>query len=234
MVSCRGSPTIRCWSSRRWHGCAPSAFGDTSWPTVSGVRGRPLHYRWSGCAPHRSSRRRSLGVRAVDNVAITAFDVRSTLDAGRRGPDSQVGTAYLEIANFAAKPQTVHITMSAARRQIAESNTRSGAQAKRTGRLCRSLVRGSRSSTRMSTRPTTRSMWTTMGMRGLLGHVRLSVVVVGDHTEWIRRLLVATLTSARRLSRRRPIGSAAEDVTIFDRWAPAEMSAHAGTLFRAA
>src|SRR4051812_13063754 len=102
---------------------SPSAFGDTSWPTVSGVQS--VHFITDGAVPHHLDRAIIVHsvFESVGNVAITAFDVRPSLTAARRGPDSQVGTAYLEIANFAAKRQAVHITMFRGTAKVADTRT---------------------------------------------------------------------------------------------------------------
>jgi hypothetical protein len=208
----------------------PSAFSDTSWPTVSGVQS--VHFITDGAVPHHLDP----GVvihsvfEPVNNVAITAFDVRSTLSAGRRAPDSQVGTAYLEIANFGARPQTVHVTMFRGQRKIADSNTDLAA-----GEAYRQVV------------PLARQ-----GDPALHAHIDaadnaldvdddgyawiararpLSVVVVGDHTDWIRRLL--TGDPDIRATYITPAGyrNGGQDVAIFDRWAPATLSTQPALYF---
>jgi hypothetical protein len=198
---------------------APSAFGDTSWPTVSGVQS--VHFITDGAVPHNVDR--SVVVHSVfepvNNVAITAFDVRPTLTAARRAPDAQVGTAYLEIANFATKPQRVHITMLRGKAKIADATAELAA-----GEAYRQVV------------PLTRQ-----GDPGLHAHIDapdnaldvdddgyawiararpLSVVVVGEHTEWLRRLL--TSDSDIRVTFVPPAAyqKGREDVVIFDRWSP--------------
>lgn len=199
---------------------SPSAFGDTSWPSVSAVQS--VHFITDGAVPHHLDR--SVVVHSVfepvNNVAITAFDVRSTLTGGRRGPDSQVGSAYLEIANFAAKSQPVHVTMFRGKTKIADAKTDLAA-----GEAYRQIV------------PLTRQ-----GDPALHAHVDasdnaldvdddgyawiararpLSVVVVGDHTEWLRRLLTAEPDVRPTFVPSGTYHYSGENVTIFDRWAPA-------------
>jgi len=106
---------------------SPAGYGDTSWPSVSGVES--VHFITDGAvARHLDA---SIVVHSVfepvGNVAITAFDVRSTLAPGRRGPDAEVGTAYLEVANFALQPQKVHITIARGQSTIADTRTDLGA-----------------------------------------------------------------------------------------------------------
>jgi hypothetical protein len=209
---------------------APSAFADTSWPTVSGVQS--VHFITDGAVPHHLDP----GVvihsvfEPVNNVAITAFDVRSTLSAGRRGPESQVGTAYLEIANFGAKPQTVHVTMFRGKGKIADSNTDLAA-----GEAYRQVV------------PLARQ-----GDPALHAHIDaadnaldvdddgyawiararpLSVVVVGDHTDWIRRLLTGDPDLRPTYIAPALYRDGGQDVAIFDRWAPATVSTQPALYF---
>ena len=208
----------------------PSAFSDTSWPTVSGVQS--VHFITDGAVPHHLDP----GVvvhsvfEPVNNVAITAFDVRSTLSASRRGPDSQVGTAYLEIANFGARPQTVHVTMFRGQGKIADSNTDLAA-----GEAYRQVV------------PLARQ-----GDPALHAHIDaadnaldvdddgyawiararpLSVVVVGDHTDWIRRLLTGDPDIRATYITPAVYRSGGQDVAIFDRWAPSALSTQPALYF---
>jgi hypothetical protein len=208
----------------------PSAFADTSWPTVSGVQA--VHFITDGAVAHHIDPAVVVHsvFEAVDNVAITAFDVRSTLTAGHRGMDSQVASAYLEIANFAAKPQTVHITLSRGKTQVGESNTSLAA-----GEAYRQIV------------PLTRQ-----GDPALHAHVDasenaldvddegyawiararpLSIVVVGDHPEWIRRLLANDPDVRATFVAPAAYRNTHEDVTVFDRWVPAEMPTHPALYF---
>ena len=67
---------------------------------------RALHHRWRGCAPLDPSVVVHSVFEPVANVAITAFDVRSSLGSDRRGPARRSPKAYLEVANFAPAPQT--------------------------------------------------------------------------------------------------------------------------------
>ncbi len=201
---------------------APSSSGDTSWPTVSGVES--VHFITDGAVPrHPDSTVVIHSVfEPVGNVAITAFDVRSTLAPGRRGPESQVGTAYLEVANFAPKPQRVHITMFRGKVAIADSSTELAA-----GEAYREVV------------PLTRQ-----GDPALHAHVEapdnaldldddgyawvararpLDVAVVGDHSEWLKRLLAGDPDIRATFVAPADYRAGRDDITIFDRWAPPSM-----------
>ena len=198
---------------------APSAFPDTSWPSVPGVDS--VHFITDGAMSHHLDM--SVVVHsvfeAVGNVAITAFDVRPTLAPPRRGPDVQVGSAYLEVANFSAKPQTVHITMSRGNTKIADSNTPLAA-----GEAYREIV------------PLTRQ-----GDPSLHAHIEgsdnalevdddgfawiararpLAVTVVGDHTEWMRRLLTSDPDVRATFIPPSSYQGGRDEVMIVDRWAP--------------
>ena len=69
------------------------------------------------------------------------------------------------------------------------------------------------------------------GLRGSLGRVRYSVVVVGDRPDWIRRLLVSDPDVRATFVAPGAYRNAREDVTVFDRWAPAEMPSRPALLF---
>jgi hypothetical protein len=209
---------------------SPSAFGDTSWPTVSGVQS--VHFVTDGAAPHHLDP--SVVIHSVfepaNNVAITAFDVRSTLTAGRRGPDSQVGTAYLEIANFASKPQTVHVTMFRGKGKIADSNTSLAA-----GEAYRQVVplarQGDPALHAHIEAPDNALDVDDDGYAWIARARPLSVFVVGEHTDWIRRLLTSDPDIRATFWSPATYRDGGQDVTIFDRWAPATLSGQPALYF---
>jgi hypothetical protein len=209
---------------------APSAFGDTSWPTVSGVQ--TVHFVTDGAVPHHLDR--SVVIHSVfepvNNVAITAFDVRSTLTGGRRGPDSQVGTAYLEIANFASKPQTVHVTMFRGKGKIADSNTNLAA-----GEAYRQVVPLARQgdpALHAHIEAPDNALDVDDDGYAWIGRARpLSVFVVGEHTEWIRRLLTNDPDIRATFWTPGTYRDGGQDVTIFDRWAPPTVSGQPALFF---
>ena len=208
----------------------PSAFADTSWPTVSGVQ--TVHFITDGAVPHHLDR--SVVIHSVfepvNNVAITAFDVRSTLSPARRGPDTQVGTAYLEIANFAAKPQTVHITMFRGKGKVADSRADLAA-----GEAYRQVVplarQGDPSLHAHIDAPDNALDVDDDGYAWIARARPLSVLVVGDHTEWIRRLLTSDPDVRAMFTTPAGYQSAGHDVTIFDRWTPSTLSAQPALYF---
>ncbi len=209
---------------------APSAFGDTSWPTVSGVQS--VHFITDGAVPHHLDP--SVVIHSVfdpvNNVAITAFDVRSTLSAARRGADSPVGTAYLEIANFGAKPQTVHVTMFRGKAKIADSNT--GLAAGEAYRQVVPLARQGDPALHAHIDAPDNALDVDDDGYAWVARARpLSVVVVGEHTDWIRRLLTGDPDIRATYITPTMYQNAREDVAIFDRWAPAAVSTQPALYF---
>lgn len=202
---------------------SPAGYGDTSWPAVSGIES--VHFITDGAVPRHLDP--SVVVHSVfepvGNVAITAFDVRPTLAASRRGPDAEVGTAYLEVANFSPKPQTVRITMLRGKTTIADSRTDLSA-----GEAYRQIVplarRGDPDLHAHVEAPDNALDVDDDGFAWIARARALSVVVVGEHTEWLRRLIAGD-PDVRAVfvtpSTYRPAG---EDVAIFDRWAPSSLS----------
>ena len=202
---------------------SPVGYGDTSWPAVSGIES--VHFITDGAVPRHLDP--SVVVHSVfervGNVAITAFDVRPTLVAGRRGPDVEVGTAYLEVANFSPKPQTVHITMVRGKTTIADSRTDLAA-----GEAYRQVVplarRGDPDLHAHVDAPDNALDVDDDGYAWISRARPLSVVVVGEHTEWLRRLVGADPDVRATFVTPSTFRASGEDVVIFDRWAPSTMS----------
>ena len=202
---------------------SPVGYGDTSWPAVSGIES--VHFITDGAVPRHLDP--SVVVHSVfervGNVAITAFDVRPTLVAGRRGPDVEVGTAYLEVANFSPKPQTVHITMVRGKTTIADSRTDLAA-----GEAYRQVVplarRGDPELHAHVDAPDNALDVDDDGFAWISRARPLSVVVVGEHTEWLRRLVGADPDVRATFVTPSTFRASGEDVAIFDRWAPSTMS----------
>jgi len=202
---------------------SPAGDGDTSWPTVSGIES--VHFITDGAVPRHLDP--SVVVHSVfepvGNVAITAFDVRSTLGAGRRGPEVEVGTAYLEVANFSPKPQNVHITIVRGKTTIADSRTDLAA-----GEAYRQVVplarRGDPDLHAHVDAPDNALDVDDDGFAWIARARPLSVVVVGEHTEWLRRLVSGDPDVRALFVTPSTYRAAGEDVAIFDRWAPSSLS----------
>jgi hypothetical protein len=201
-----------------------AGYGDTSWPSVSGIES--VHFITDGAvARHLDA---SIVVHSVfepvGNVAITAFDVRSTLAPGRRGPEAEVGTAYLEVANFALKPQKVHITIARGQATIAETRTDLAA-----GEAYRQVVplarRGDANLHAHVEAPDNALDVDDDGFAWIARARPLAVVVVGEHSEWLRRLLTGDPDVRATFVSPSMYRASGEDVAIFDRWAPATLSA---------
>ena len=202
---------------------SPAGYGDTSWPAVSGIES--VHFITDGAVPRHLDP--SVVVHSVfepvGNVAITAFDVRPTLAASRRGPDAEVGTAYLEVANFSPKPQTVRITMLRGKTTIADSRTDLSA-----GEAYRQIVplarRGDPDLHAHVEAPDNALDVDDDGFAWIARARALSVVVVGEHTEWLRRLIAGDPDVRAVFVTPSTYRAAGEDVAIFDRWAPSSLS----------
>ena len=201
---------------------SPAGYGDTSWPAVSGIES--VHFITDGAVPRHLDP--SVVVHSVfepvGNVAITAFDVRPTLAASRRGPDAEVGTAYLEVANFSPKPQSVRITMVRGKTTIADSRTDLSA-----GEAYRQIVplarRGDPDLHAHVEAPDNALDVDDDGFAWIARARALSVVVVGEHTEWLRRLIAGDPDVRAVFVTPSTYRAAGEDVAIFDRWAPSSL-----------
>jgi hypothetical protein len=166
----------------------------------------------------------------VGNVAITAFDVRPALGAPRRGADVQVGEAYLEVANFSAKPQNVHITMSRGTTKIADSRTPLAA-----GESYRQIVplvrQGDPALHAHIEGPDNALEMDDDGYAWIARARPLAVTVVGDHTEWLRRLLGGDPDVRATFIPPSSYQGGRDEVLIFDRWAPSQQPAQPALYF---
>lgn len=202
---------------------SPAGYGDASWPAVSGVES--VHFITDGAVARHLAP--SVVIHSVfepvGNVAITAFDVRSTLAPGRRGPDAEVGTAYLEVANFSLKPQNVHITMLRGKTTIAD--TRADLAAGEAYRQVVPIARRGDPDLHAHVDAADNALDVDDDGFAWIARARpLSVVVVGEHTEWLKRLLSVDPDVRATFAAPAIYRSAGEDVAIFDRWAPPELS----------
>ena len=209
---------------------SPSGDDTSSWPVVSGMDS--VHFITDGAVARLFDG--SVAVHsvfeAIENVAITAFDVRPALGPGRGGQPLPVAEAYLEIANFAPQAQEVHIVLKRGDVTIGDSRIDMAA-----GEAYRQVIPLSR-----------------QGHAALIAHVeadrnaleidddgfawiaraqRLSVVVVGEHTEWLRRLLTADADVRATFVAPSAYRPGREEVVIFDRWAPASPPGQPALLF---
>jgi Ca-activated chloride channel homolog len=198
----------------------PSEADAGAWPAVGGVDA--VHFITDGASLRPLDR--AVVVHSVfdpvPNVAITAFDVRSLIGSDRRAPASQIAEAYLEVANFAPAAQQVRITLLRGNATVAEDRVEIAA-----GEAYRQVLpipRAGDPALRARVQAPQNAVDADDESYAWIDRAqRLSTVVVGEHTEWLRRLLSAdpdvratfVVPSDYR-------GAGPEDVTIFDRWAP--------------
>jgi hypothetical protein len=201
-------------------GLAPSAADASRWPAVAAVDA--VHFITDGASARRLDR--SVIVHSVfepvPNVAITAFDVRPALGPERRGSAAQIAEAYLEVANFATAPQQVRIQI--ARGNVTINDSRIDMAAGEAYRQVIPLARPGDAALRARIEAPQDALAADDEAFAWIDRAeRMSVVVVGEQTDWLRRVLAAdpavrgtfVAPSAYR-------GGGREDVTIFDRWAP--------------
>lgn len=197
----------------------PAGADDTSWPAVAGLDA--VHFITDGAVARQLDPAVIVHsvFEPVGNVAITAFDVRSTLAPDRRGPASQVGQAYLEVANFAQKAQRVHITLFRGNTTIADNQVDMAA-----GEAYRQVIALSRHgdpALRAHVEAADNALDVDDDGFAWIARARLlSVRVVGEHTEWLRRLFAGDPDVRATFVSPAEYQSGGEDVTVFDRWAP--------------
>jgi hypothetical protein len=212
---------------------SPAGGDATSWPQVGD--GDAVHFITDGTIARLMDA--SVVVHSVfepaANVAVTAFDVRPSLDS------RYAGNAYLEVANFAPAPQRVRVTLT---RGTAAVFDRSFDMA--SGEALRQVIplaRGAGPSLRAHVEaPSNALAIDDDAFASIDGAQPLSVTIVGSQTNWLRPLLEpdpglrATFVdpSAYRPGQsNRGDGAGADGVLIFDRWAPPDAPERPALLF---
>lgn len=199
----------------------PSGEDDSTWPAVSGTA--TVHFITDGAVARPLDRH--VVVHSVfepaANVAVTAFDVRPSVSAAQRGRVPIVGEAYVEVANFAAAPQKVRVVIARGNATLSTQEIQMGA-----GEAYRETFpvagRGDPALRVHVEAPDNAVAIDDDGFAWIDGAKPLSVTVVGSQTEWLRRLLAETPDVRAAYVLPAAYRASGQDVTIFDRWAPAD------------
>jgi len=199
----------------------PSGEDDTAWPSVSGID--TVHFITDGAVarpldPH-------VVVHSVfepaSNVAVTAFDVRPAVLPAERGRPMIVAEAYVEVANFAPRPQNVRISLARGTTPISARDVQMGA-----GEAYRETLpiagHGDGALHVHVDAPDNALAIDDDGYAWIDRAHPLSVMVVGTQTEWVRRVLSENPDVRVAYVSPAAYRAAGQDVTIFDRWAPSE------------
>jgi len=208
----------------------PAGADATSWPHAAGLDA--VHFITDGAVsrPIDPSVIVHSVFEPVGNVAITAFEVRPSLAPDQRRPGSQIGEAYLEVANFAAKAQSVHITVVRGKTTIADNRVAMAA-----GEAYRQVIALSRQgdpALRAHVEAAENALDVDDDGFAWITRARLlSIRVVGDHTEWLSRLFAGDRDIRATSVSPAEYTEGGEDVTIFDRWAPPSPSPHQAIYF---
>ena len=199
---------------------APSGEDDTAWPGIAGADA--VHFITDGAVARPLDR--AVVVHSVfepaSNVAVTAFDVRPGMLGAERGKPLVLAEAYIEIANFAARAQKVRMSVVRGSAEIAKHDIEMGAgEAYRetldiSGRGDPALHLHVEAGENALTIDDDAYAWADRTRP-------LSVLVVGTQTEWLRRLLAGVPDVRAGYVAPAAYRAAGQDVTIFDRWAPA-------------
>ena len=200
---------------------APAGEDDGAWPTVSGTDA--VHFITDG-AVVRSLDRRVLVHSVFEpaaNVAVTAFDVRPPMAAAERGRPFVVAEAYIGMANFSAQSQKVRVSLSRGNTVVNTREIQIGA-----GEAYRESVpilgRGEGGLHLHLEAPDNALAIDDDGYAWLDRARPLSVLVVGAQTPWLRQLLAQSPDVRAAYVTPGAYRTAGQDVTIFDRWAPAD------------
>ena len=148
------------------------------------------------------------------NVAITGFDVRPSLGG------ATAGDAYVEIANYAADAQTVHLTITRGRATVVDRDLEMGAG--ETLRQIVPLARGGDAAVRARIRARADALDADNEAIAWIERARpLAVTVVGARTTWLARLFAGDPdVRATFVDPSSYVRTTQADVLVFDRWAP--------------
>jgi hypothetical protein len=194
-----------------------SPSGGSSWPRLAGSG--EVHYITDGAVPRPVDR--GVIVHSVfepaANVAVTAFAVRPA------------GEAYLEVANFADVAQTVHLVLTRGSATILDSRLQMGA-----GEVFRHLTKLAGGAAAVRAKIDAEHNALTFDDEAFAWVSRadpLHVSVVGRQTAWLRQLIDRTEGVRATYVDPDSYRSGAEDVAVFDRWAPRDPPVRPALLF---
>ena len=212
---------------------APAGGDVTAWPQLAGADA--VHFITDGAM----ARRLPPGVivhsvfEAASNVGVTAFDVRPS------AVTTQAGDAYLEIVNYAPAAQPLHLPL--LRGDLSLLDRRVAIGAGEALRQVLPLARGADPALRAHVEAPENALAIDDDAFAWIGHARpVLITVVGQQTGWLRPLLAgdpdvratfvdpAQYEVATSDAEARPL---AEDLVIFDRWAPAARPARPAIYF---
>jgi Ca-activated chloride channel homolog len=203
---------------------APGGGEESDWPQLSGVS--VVHFITDGTLPRATADLESAGAKvtvqsvfeAAPNLAITAFEARAASD-----PDSQA-EAYLELANYSSNPQTARLVVTRGTAKMGDRSIDLGA-----GEAVRQIVPlGKTGDSRVLARlsgPNNALAIDDEAVAWVPGAQTLNVTVVSEVPGYIQvffeRLpgMKATFIAPGAYANPR---TGAEDVVIFDHWAPPE------------
>ncbi len=190
----------------------PSGGALSAWPSVAGTQ--VVHFITDGTIA------RALDPAVVvdsvfepaSNVAITAFDVRPSLD------DSHAADAYLEIGNFAAA-QRVHVSLARGTVSLLETDLDLGAG--EAARQAVPLPSGGDALLRAKITARENALPVDDEAVAIVPRARpLAVTVVSEQPAWLAGLLAKDRGVHASIATPAAYRPGTEDVVIFDRWVP--------------
>jgi hypothetical protein len=207
----------------------PAGGEATAWPSVGGSTA--VHFITDGAVarPLDAGMIVHTVFEPAANVAVTAFEVRPSLAA------DQAGEAYLEIANYAPSPQTVHVTLTRGTTALVDRQLAIGAG--EAVHQVTPLARGADARLRATVSAPENALAIDDEAFAWIEHARpLAVTVVGQRTGWLAALLGrdpdlrATFVDP---SKYQPGTESDKDETVlvFDRWAPEQPPARPALYF---
>ena len=198
--------------------------GDAAWPRLANAGA--VHFLTDGAVPRQVEP--SVIVHSVfeaaPNVAVTALDVRPSFDP------AAAGDAYLEIANFAAAPQKVRLTLQRGTAKIFERDI--DVAASETLRQVVPIPRGGDPALRA--RVTARQNALESDDEAVAWVERaqpLSIAVVGERADWLRAAFERNPDVRATFQTPAEYREGREDAAIFVGWAPGSPPRRPALLF---
>ena len=212
-------------------GITPGGGGATAWPRLA--RADAVHFISDGA----TTRGVPPGVivhsvfEPAPNVGITAFDVRPSLSP------ANAGEAYLEILNAAPVEQTIEVTLVRGETRVLDRQVQIAAG--QTLRQVVPLVRGPQAALQVHVDAPQNALSADDTAFAWMQHAApVRITVVGQQTGWLRPLLlanpdvIATFVDPPRfdlpMAGETAAVRGAEDLVIFDRWAPRDAPVRPG------
>jgi hypothetical protein len=203
---------------------APAGGEAAAWPRVAGTQ--VVHFITDGAVvrPLDPAVVIDSVFEPAENVAITGFDVRPSLDV------NHAADAYLEVANFASMRQRIHVSVDRGSSSVLETDL--DLDKGEAAHQVLPLTAGGEPLLRARVRASADALSVDDQAFAWIRRAQpLQVAIVSDQPAWLTNLLRSDRGVRVTVSSPASYRSAGEDVVIFDRWAPKDAPIKPALLF---